>query len=162
MLEKILNALGYLSQRQVYELKSSHQNDYETFKREVINRQKLMLSTSHSDNKNICDTCEERTDDYLVYDTGICSKCHRNMECKDKELLSLYRGIGFDDEFICAHLPRLRFTVSNVYTWEDIGKEISRHVIHGACNKLPSCQGYGLSARVKWSFKNRNNQNSDI
>jgi rRNA maturation endonuclease Nob1 len=59
-------------------------------------------------NNNVCESCETTADNDLIYDTGVCGICGANAECRDDDLISLYRGIGFDNNFISAHLPRLR------------------------------------------------------
>ena len=104
---------------------------------------------------NICGKClqEQGVDrpDNLLFETGDCSHCKKFGEVVDLDLLALYAGLGFDAEFIHAHLPRLRMYGNKLLSLEDIGKEIARHAIFGPCRELLPCSGYGDRP---WQFGN--------
>jgi hypothetical protein len=80
-------------------------------------------------NHNVCEACEKKTDNILVYDTAVCGVCGSNSECRDSDLIALYREIGFTDNFVWANLPRLRFIREDLeYSLGDIGKKIAEYV----------------------------------
>ena len=85
-------------------------------------------------NLNLCHRCKEHEDEHTFYDAGICGRCGKNGECQDPELISLYKGLGFDGMYVWKHLPRLRSNWLDQskapLTMEDIGREIANHISH--------------------------------
>lgn len=64
-------------------------------------------------NNNVCIDCSDLAKENIALcDTGVCGVCgHLKTgvkECFDSELIDLYHGLGFDNEFIFRNLPRLR------------------------------------------------------
>lgn len=79
-------------------------------------------------NPNICDNCKEPEVSYDFYETGVCGQCGECRDCVDPELIELYKGLGFDADYVRSHLPRLRTFWLKDLTMEDIGKEIAKHL----------------------------------
>ena len=102
--------------------------------------------------KNYCENCLQDKSLFSdeLFDTGYCHICEKGMvDVIDVELIKLYKSIGFSDDFIHGHLPRLRDGSNKKLTIEDIGREISRHIVSGVCT-THGCQGY--ESRDKWQF----------
>jgi hypothetical protein len=105
---------------------------------------------------NFCEDClcDDHNYSDLVFETGSCCYCGKPCcEVVDVELINFYFSMGFDTEFIHPHLPRLRKYISYTITMEDIGREISRHIVSGECGGKGSCQGYTVESRLNWKFK---------
>lgn len=84
----------------------------------------------------------------LLFDTGVCDTCGATADVADLDLVDLYRGLGLTDEFVHAHLPRLRRSPHAELTWKQIGSEVARHARFGECASHP-CQGY---SHRPWQF----------
>lgn len=101
---------------------------------------------------NYCENCLQDDHPFSneLFETGACHFCDKKMiDVIDVELVKFYKSIGFTDDFIYGHLPRLRDNPSYQLTMEDIGKEIGRHIVFGDCT-THDCQGY--ASRNQWKF----------
>ncbi len=86
-------------------------------------------------NPNRCEKCNTRKDISIdLFDTGMCGLCGQMHECVDPNLIDLYRGLGFKDDFIWSKLSRLRglrhhhSEIQTTLSWFDIGKEITEAI----------------------------------
>jgi len=87
-------------------------------------------------NQNLCEKCNYRNDISTdVFDTGVCGLCGQIGECVDSDLIDLYRGLGFEDQFIFSKLPRLRgprtpiVELEKTLSWFDIGEAIANTTV---------------------------------